>query len=116
MLGTLQTIQSFVAPVVMISANGLLCLAFFNRMAAVVHRVREINRERFELAARLAVIDGSDAVSAVMSPATVRRLPNFIVELPLSPVMPTLTVYISPGMLSPSTTRSASDIMMLSAA
>ena len=44
----LQTIQSFVAPVVMISANGLLCLAFYNRMAAVIHRTREINRERFE--------------------------------------------------------------------
>jgi hypothetical protein len=56
MLEALQTIQSFVAPVVMISANGLLCLAFYNRLAAVVHRVREINKERFDLAARLVAI------------------------------------------------------------
>ena len=32
MLRHLEVIQSFVAPVVMISANGLLCLAFYNRL------------------------------------------------------------------------------------
>ncbi len=54
----LQTVQSFVAPVVMISANGLLCLAFYNRLAAAAHRVREINRERFQLETRMASADG----------------------------------------------------------
>ncbi len=58
-----QIVQSFVAPVVMISANGLLCLAFYNRLAAVVHRVREINRERFDLETRLAG-DGQKADAA----------------------------------------------------
>lgn len=53
----IETIQAFVAPVVMISANGLLCLAFYNRMSAVVNRCRTINRERFELIARLAVVE-----------------------------------------------------------
>ncbi|NUQ63818.1 MAG: DUF2721 domain-containing protein [Pirellulales bacterium] len=53
---TLQTIESFVAPVVMISANGLLCLAFYNRLAVIVNRVRTINKERFDLFARLSAI------------------------------------------------------------
>jgi len=53
MLQALQTIQSFVAPVVVISANGLLCLAFYNRMTAVTNRLRTINKERFDLHARL---------------------------------------------------------------
>lgn len=49
----LQTVESFVAPVVMISANGLLCLALYNRLAAVASRTRAINKERFDLIARL---------------------------------------------------------------
>ncbi len=53
MLEALRTIQSFVAPVVVISANGLLCLALYNRLAAVVSRMRTINKERFDLSARL---------------------------------------------------------------
>lgn len=51
-----HTIEVFVAPVVMISANGLLCLAFYNRMAAIVNRTRAINKERFDLFARLAAL------------------------------------------------------------
>ncbi|NLX97974.1 MAG: DUF2721 domain-containing protein [Rhodopirellula sp.] len=58
MLQTLKTIESFVAPVVMISANGLLCLAFYNRLAAIVHRVRTINKERFDLFSRLSAVAG----------------------------------------------------------
>lgn len=57
----IETIQAFVAPVVMISANGLLCLAFYNRLSAVVNRCRTINRERFELISRLAGVEPSDA-------------------------------------------------------
>jgi hypothetical protein len=53
----LETIQSFVAPVVMISANGLLCLAFYNRLSAIANRSRTINRERFELLGHLQALD-----------------------------------------------------------
>ena len=35
-----------VVPVVVISACGLLCLAFYNRLAAVVSRLRAFHRER----------------------------------------------------------------------
>ena len=52
-----ETVQTFVAPVVMISANGLLALAFYNRLAAVVGRSRAINKERFELVTRLARLE-----------------------------------------------------------
>jgi hypothetical protein len=45
----IDIIQSLVSPVVMVSANGLLCLVFYNRMSAVVNRGRAINRERFDL-------------------------------------------------------------------
>lgn len=53
---TLHTIETFVAPVVMISANGLLCLAFYNRLAAVISRMRALNKERFDLFTRLSAI------------------------------------------------------------
>lgn len=53
MFPALETVQSFVAPVVVISANGLLCLAFYNRMTSVITRLRTINKERFDLHARL---------------------------------------------------------------
>jgi hypothetical protein len=56
MCPALETIQSFVAPVVMISANGLLCLAFYNRLSAVVNRSRTINKERFDLVLRLSAM------------------------------------------------------------
>ena len=35
-----------VAPVVIISACGLLCLSFYNRLAAIVTRLRSLQRER----------------------------------------------------------------------
>lgn len=37
-----------VVPVVVISACGLLCLAFYNRLAAVVSRLRSFHRERLQ--------------------------------------------------------------------
>jgi hypothetical protein len=52
----LDTIQTLVAPVVMISANGLLCLAFYNRLGAIINRSRTINKERFDLLMRLATV------------------------------------------------------------
>jgi len=39
-------ITSSVVPVVIISACGLLCLAFYNRLAVVVTRLRTLQRER----------------------------------------------------------------------
>ena len=60
----LQNIQSSVVPVVMISANGLLCLAFYNRLSAVITRSRMINKERFDLATRVVLLaDSPEAAS-----------------------------------------------------
>ncbi len=61
----LETIQSFVAPVVMISANGLLCLAFYNRMSALANRSRTMNKERFELVAQLSALQAKGAEGLV---------------------------------------------------
>lgn len=44
----LKTIQLLVAPVIMISANGLICLALYNRLAAIVSRTRTFHKERFD--------------------------------------------------------------------
>lgn len=61
MLEQLPTIQTLVAPVAVISADGLLCLALYNRMAAVIGRSRSINKERFELAARVSAAEESES-------------------------------------------------------
>ncbi len=42
----IEVIQPFLAPAVMFSAGGLLCLAQFARFTAVVSLVRNLNRER----------------------------------------------------------------------
>jgi hypothetical protein len=44
----LQTVQFLVAPVVMISANGLFSLALYNRLAAIVSRARVFHKEHFD--------------------------------------------------------------------
>ncbi|MDN3506950.1 MAG: DUF2721 domain-containing protein [Simkaniaceae bacterium] len=41
-----KIIPSSVVPVVIISACGLLCLAFYNRLAYIVTRLRSLQRER----------------------------------------------------------------------
>lgn len=79
MFPALETIQSFVAPVVMISANGLLCLAFYNRISAVVSRSRTINRERFDLVARLSARSCEPAASPEV--AHIRRRVEILDEL-----------------------------------
>ena len=43
----IEVIQPFLAPAVMFSAGGLLCLAQFARFASIVGLVRTFNRERF---------------------------------------------------------------------
>ena len=50
----IEVIQPFLAPAVMFSAGGLLCLAQFARFTAVVAQVRTFNRER------LAAIQSAD--------------------------------------------------------
>ena len=50
----IEVIQPLLAPAVMISAGGLLCLAQFARYTAVVGLVRTLNRER------LSVLQGAD--------------------------------------------------------
>jgi hypothetical protein len=46
-------IREFALPVVMISANGLICLALYNRLAAVTSRFRLFGREQFDVQIRL---------------------------------------------------------------
>src|SRR5215213_10160534 len=41
-----RIISAGVGPIIVISACGLLCLAFYNRMAAVVARLRIFHREQ----------------------------------------------------------------------
>lgn len=41
-----KILTASVAPIVIISACGLLCLAFYNRLAAIVSRLRTFQRER----------------------------------------------------------------------
>ena len=48
-----ETIRELAIPVVMISANGLICLALYNRLAAITARLRVFYRERFEIDLRL---------------------------------------------------------------
>src|SRR5947208_9172762 len=43
-----RLIAASVVPVVVISASGLLCLALYNRLAAVVSRLRGFQRERLQ--------------------------------------------------------------------
>jgi hypothetical protein len=52
-----QIIQLLVAPVIVISANGLLCLALYNRLAGIVGRSRTLNKERFDLSSQLPAVD-----------------------------------------------------------
>jgi hypothetical protein len=57
-----------VGPIIVISACGLLCLAFYNRLAAVVSRLRTFQRERLneqEALARLRSDGGADEISMV---------------------------------------------------
>jgi len=59
-----KVVVASVAPVVVISASGLLCLAFYNRLAAIVSTLRAVQRERLQKLAvfRAASIRGDSAV------------------------------------------------------
>jgi hypothetical protein len=60
---TADTIRELAMPVVMISANGLICLALYNRLAAITSRLRQYYRERFDVDMRLASDPGPGAHS-----------------------------------------------------
>ena len=57
----LALLQLILAPVVMISACGLLCLALYNRLASIVSRARAFHHERFEVQMRLTRLAGDPA-------------------------------------------------------
>lgn len=59
MIDASETIKTLIAPVVMISACGLLCLALYNRMASIVGRARVFHKERFDAASREAALSGA---------------------------------------------------------
>jgi len=46
-------ISAGVGPIIVISACGLLCLAFYNRFSTLVARIRSMHREQFEQTDRL---------------------------------------------------------------
>lgn len=50
-----DTMRDLLAPVAMISANGLICLALYNRLTAIIGRLRLFHKERFEV--QTALID-----------------------------------------------------------
>jgi len=54
MLDWSKIITAGVGPIIVISACGLLCLAFYNRLAAVITRLRTFHRERLHEQAALA--------------------------------------------------------------
>ncbi len=49
-----ETMRDLLAPVAMISANGLICLALYNRLTAVITRLRLFDKERFDVHSSLA--------------------------------------------------------------
>lgn len=55
---TVKIIQLLVAPVVMISACGLLGLALYNRLHAIVTRARAFHKERFDVETKLVAEGG----------------------------------------------------------
>ena len=56
-----RVISSAVVPVVIISACGLLALAFYNRLAAIVGRLRTFQRERLHELERVETADAEQA-------------------------------------------------------
>lgn len=60
-----RIIAASVVPVVIISACGLLCLAFYNRLAAIVSRLRSFQRERLKEQEALARYHAGDVVDTI---------------------------------------------------
>lgn len=53
-----RVLTASVVPVVVISAGGMLCLAFYGRLAAIVSRLRALQRERLTVLQKIR--DGAD--------------------------------------------------------
>ena len=76
-----KVLGASVTPVVVISATALLCLAFYNRLAAIVGRLRSVQRERLEQQERLATMSpvsfrSSEPCSPIVTICVVQRLPD----------------------------------------
>ena len=56
-------ISAGVGPIIVISACGLLCLAFYNRLAAVVTRLRALHREQLHEQEALSLLRASKEVA-----------------------------------------------------
>ena len=69
-----DSIRELTLPVVLISANGLICLALYNRLAAVTARIRAFCRERFEMQLRLTEMNAGLHASAAMVGQLSQRL------------------------------------------
>jgi hypothetical protein len=63
-----KIISAGTGPIIVISACGLLCLAFYNRLSGMVARLRLFHRERLKEQAEL----GSQRASAQRDPSAVR--------------------------------------------
>lgn len=55
-----RVVAASVTPVVVISATALLCLALYNRLAAIVSRLRAVQRERLSAQERLDSLSPAD--------------------------------------------------------
>lgn len=62
-------ITSSVVPIVIISACGLLCLAFYNRLGVVVTRLRSLQRERLSEYKELFHLEESEKASFIRQEA-----------------------------------------------
>ncbi len=62
-----ESIRELTLPVVLISANGLICLALYNRLAAVTSRLRAFCREQFEMNLHLAKLEEEPRPSKVLT-------------------------------------------------
>lgn len=69
-----ETIRELAIPVVMISANGLICLALYNRLAAITSRLRVFYRERFDIDLRLVAELGNGTGPTPHEPILRQRL------------------------------------------
>ena len=61
-----ETIQPLLAPVVLISSCGLLCLAQYNRLAGIVARARAFHQERLMLFSQLRQADCEDRAALTL--------------------------------------------------
>jgi hypothetical protein len=61
-----KIVTASIAPVVVISASGLLCLAFYNRLASIVSRLRAVQRERLQEQAACRNAMASNNESAIL--------------------------------------------------